>query len=87
MAIAQSKVTAQGQISVPKDVRETLGVGPGSVLQWEQEGDKMVVRRAGRFHSEEIHRALFGGKKPPKHSIEELIDGIRKQVRKRYARH
>ena len=87
MTIAQSKVTTQGQISVPKEVRKKLGVGPGSVLEWEQEGDKMVVRRAGRFYSEEIHHALFGGKKPPKHSIEELIDGIRKQVRKRYARH
>ena len=60
MAVAQSKVTAQGQISVPVDVRRKLGIGPGSVLEWEEEGNQMVVRRAGRFSSEDIHRALFG---------------------------
>lgn len=31
MPIARSKVTAQGQISVPAEVRRKLGVGPGSV--------------------------------------------------------
>src|ERR1035441_9357945 len=30
MAIAHSKLTAQGQISVPVDVRRKLGIGPGS---------------------------------------------------------
>ena len=49
MALAHSKVTAQGQISVPVDVRRKLGIGPGSILEWEEEGGKMVVRRAGRF--------------------------------------
>jgi AbrB family looped-hinge helix DNA binding protein len=65
MTIAQSKLTAQGQISVPMDVRRKLGVGPGSVLEWEQEGDTIVVRRAARFSSADIHDAVFGGRKPP----------------------
>ena len=86
MALAQSKVTAQGQISVPRDVREKLGIGPGSILEWEEDGDKMVVRRAGRFHSEDIHRALFGGVQPKRRSIAKLKEGIREYVRKRYAR-
>jgi bifunctional DNA-binding transcriptional regulator/antitoxin component of YhaV-PrlF toxin-antitoxin module len=29
----------QGQISVPVEIRRKLGVGPGSVLEWEQDGD------------------------------------------------
>ena len=32
--IAHSKVTAQGQISVPAELRKELGIGPGSVLEW-----------------------------------------------------
>src|SRR5580692_5638103 len=40
MAIARSKVTAQGQISVPMDVRRKLGVGPGSVLEWDEDGGR-----------------------------------------------
>ena len=59
MALAQSKVTAQGQISVPVEVRRKLGIGPGSVLEWEEEGNAVVVRKAGRHTSEDIHRAIF----------------------------
>ncbi len=86
MAIAHSKVTSQGQISVPMHVRRKLGIGPGSVLEWEDDGGKIVVRRAGRFSSEEIHRALFGVRTPETRSLEELKEGIRRYSRKRYAR-
>jgi len=86
MAIAHSKVTAQGQISVPMDVRRKLGIGPGSVLEWEEDGERMIVRRAGRFSSSDIHEALFGARKLETHSLRELKDGIRRYVRKRYAR-
>lgn len=84
MAISHSKVTAQGQISVPADVRKKLGVGPGSVLEWDEQDDHVVVRRAGRYTSEDVNRALFpdgGGLRGP-----EVKDAIRKYVRKRHAR-
>jgi antitoxin PrlF len=86
MAIARSKVTAQGQISVPADVRRKLGVGPGSVLEWDQEGDKIVVRRAGTFSSEDIHRAIFAGHQPKKRTVEEMDEGIAEYIRDRHAR-
>ncbi len=88
MAIAHSKLTLQGQVSVPAEVRRKLGVGPGSVLEWDEDGDRIVVRRAGRFSSEEIHRVLFGAGPPPKpKSLGEMREGIRQHVRKRHARH
>jgi AbrB family looped-hinge helix DNA binding protein len=86
MAIAQSKVTAQGQISVPMDVRRKLGIAPGSVLEWEEDGDKMIVRRAGRYSSEDIHRELFGARAPETRSLEVMEEGIRDYIRKRHAR-
>ena len=61
MALAQSKVTAQGQISVPMEVRRKLGIGPGSVLEWDEEGDAVVVRKAGRYTSEDIHERFSPG--------------------------
>ncbi len=85
MAIARSKLTAQGQISVPADVRRKLGVGPGSVLEWEEDGNQIVVRRAGRFNSGDIHRMLFGSHTPEKRSPAEMKEGIRRYIRKRYA--
>jgi AbrB family looped-hinge helix DNA binding protein len=86
MAIAHSKVTAQGQISVPLNVRRKLGIGPGSILEWEESGDEIVVRRAGRFTSEDIHQALFGTQTPKTRTVSELKEGIRNYARKRYAR-
>jgi AbrB family looped-hinge helix DNA binding protein len=59
MPIAYSKLTAQGQISVPAEVRRKLGIGPGSLLEWDAEDEKIVVRRAGRYTSQDVHRALF----------------------------
>jgi len=64
MALAQSKVTAQGQISVPLEVRRKLGIDPGSVLEWDEEGDAVVVRKAGRYTSEDIHQAIFEQRRP-----------------------
>ncbi len=85
MALAHSRLTAQGQISVPAEVRKKRGVGPGSVLEWDEDNGKVIVRRAGRFSSEDIHRALF--RKPPEpKSLDELKDGIRQHVRGRRAR-
>ena len=86
MAIAHSKLTSQGQISVPADVRRKLGVGPGSILEWDEEGGKIVVRRSARFTSEEIHAALFPRKAPTPRTVDEMKEGIRRRVRERYAR-
>ena len=86
MALAHSKVTSQGQISVPAGVRRKLGIGPGSILEWDQEGDKIVVRRSARFTSEDVHRALFPKKAPTPRTVDEMKEGIRRRVRERYAR-
>lgn len=84
MAIAHSKLTAQGQISVPAKVRRKLGIGPGSVLEWDDDGDQVVVRRVGRYTSEDVHRSLFPT--PPKpRTLGELKEGVRRSIRRRRA--
>ena len=85
MALAKSKLTAQGQISVPAEVRRRLGVGPGSVLEWEQDGDRILVRRAGTYTSQELHHAVFDAA-PPRHGLEELKQGRVRYIRKKHAR-
>ena len=86
MPLAQSKVTAQGQTSVPLEVRRKLGIGPGSVLEWDEEGETVIVRRAGRYTSQDVHRALFATP-PQRRTLVELKDGIRQYVQERHARH
>jgi len=85
MAIAYSRLTAQGQISVPKEVRRKLGIGPGAVLEWEEDGERIVVRRAGRYTSEDVHQALFETVPEPR-TLEELKQGIARHVKTRHAR-
>ena len=84
MALAHSKLTAQGQISVPAKVRRKLGIGPGSVLEWDDDGEKVVVRRSGRYTSEDVHRSLFPT--PPKpRTLAEMKEGVRRYVKRRRA--
>jgi len=86
MSLASSKLTAQGQVSVPAEVRRRLGIGPGSVLEWVQEGDHFVVRRVGTYTSEQVHSALFQKKPSAPRTLAELKEGIRTATRKRHAR-
>jgi AbrB family looped-hinge helix DNA binding protein len=81
----QSKVTAQGQISVPAEIRRKLGIGPGSVLEWDEDGERVVVRKVGRFSSQDIRAALFGAQ-PERRSLAELKASIRRHVRDKHAR-
>jgi antitoxin PrlF len=85
MALPQSKVTAQGQISVPAEIRRKLGIGPGSVLEWDQEGEQVVVRKAGRYSSEDIHRAVFA-EPPRRRTLEDLKEAVRRDMRDKHAR-
>ena len=85
MPIAQSKLTAQGQISVPAKIRKKLGLRPGSVMEWDESGGEVVVRRAGQYTSAQVHEALFGAARTPK-SKGDVKAGIRAYIRKRHAR-
>ena len=85
MAHPQSRVTAQGQISVPAEIRRKLGIGPGSVLEWEEDGGKVAVRKVGKYSFDDIHRAIFPVK-PKSHTLEELKEGISSHLRKKHAR-
>lgn len=84
--MARSKITAQGQISVPLEVRRKLGVGPGTILEWSEQGDTVVVRRAATYSSEEVHHAIFPDGKKAARSVEEMDEGIRQHLRAKHAR-
>jgi AbrB family looped-hinge helix DNA binding protein len=83
--IAESRLTRQGQVSIPAEVRRRLGLQPGSVVEWDAEGDEIVVRRAGRYTSQAVHDALFA-LEPDRHTLDELKEGIKRHVRAKHAR-
>lgn len=85
MPSRHSKLTSQGQVSVPAEVRKKLGLAPGSALEWHEEGGHYIVRRAARYTSEDIHRALFA-KLPKARSLSELKGAIRQRIKRKHAR-
>jgi antitoxin PrlF len=84
MSIAQSKVTAQGQISVPAEVRRKLGLGPGSVLEWIEMDGQVVVRRAGRLGWDEVRKTLFPDGPPRARTLDELKEGRQQHARRKH---
>ena len=86
MIIARSRLTSQGQVSVPAEVRRRLGLGPGSVIDWDGDGDEIFVRRAGTYSSAEVSEALFPQGAGAPRSLADLKAGIRAIVKRRHAR-
>ena len=85
MTIARSKITAQGQISVPAKVRQKLGVGPGSILTWSEEEGRIVVGRASAHTSQDVHAALFPDGANKSKSLKDLKGGPARHLRAKHA--
>mgnify|MGYP003395403730 CR=1 FL=1 len=85
MNAPKSRITAQGQISVPADIGAKLGVGPGSTIEWVEEDGKIVVKRAGAYTSEDLHKAAFPNG-PPSGKPADVKKAIGKYIRERHAR-
>jgi AbrB family looped-hinge helix DNA binding protein len=83
MITAKSKLTTRRQLFIPAEVRQRLGVGPGPVLEWDQQDGQVVIRRAGWYTSEEVHRAVFPEGTP--RYAPNVKKAIRKYIRKKHA--
>jgi antitoxin PrlF len=86
MALARSRITSQGQISVPAEVRKKLGVGPGSLLQWDEEEGKVVIRRVGKFSCQDMQAALFPEGPPKPLSAAEIKASIARHLKAKHVR-
>ncbi len=58
MVVATSKVTSQGQISIPAAVRRRLGIRPGAHLVWEQNKQGEMVVRPKRYTLDDLHKII-----------------------------
>jgi antitoxin PrlF len=44
-----SKLSAEGQITIPGDLRKAIGIEPGDILAYELEGDSLKLKRVDPF--------------------------------------
>ena len=84
MVLAHSKVAAQGRITVLAEVRRKLGISAGSVLEWDEHGEMVVVRKVERYSSKDVHHALFPNRRTKKSRIEALDEGIRRYMKTKH---
>ena len=75
------RITSKGQVTIPKAIRQKLGVQPGGNVGFEEEGDKIVLvnteAKAGENAGERLIRRMveFGRKaKRIPMTSEELMD-------------
>jgi AbrB family looped-hinge helix DNA binding protein len=40
------RVTEKGQVTIPKDLRDALGIGPGTEVEFERDNEAIVVRKS-----------------------------------------
>ena len=81
----ESRITSQGRISIPARIRRKLGLAPGSTIEWYERGDEVIVRRATKHASRDIHDALFAAP-PDAHEVGDMDEGIRAFLWRRHAR-
>jgi AbrB family looped-hinge helix DNA binding protein len=58
MLVATSKVTNQGQISVPAEVRKDLGIRAGTELIWDRNENGDYTVRPKRLTLADLHRMV-----------------------------
>ncbi|MGK2958180.1 MAG: AbrB/MazE/SpoVT family DNA-binding domain-containing protein [Acidimicrobiales bacterium] len=55
------RVTEKGQVTIPKELRDALGIGAGTEIEFERKRDTIVVRKVtegptrGRRLAERLH--------------------------------
>ena len=89
----QTKLTSQGQVSIPAAVRHLLGLTPGSTVEWLQDGGNVIVKRAVRSSSADVHAALFPEVKGepavvarPAKTLAQLKQGIAQRMQRKYGK-
>jgi AbrB family looped-hinge helix DNA binding protein len=63
-----TRLTSKGQVTIPKDIRDKLGIGPGSDIGFHEEGGQVLIvaenksqipaKNAGEAHGDYLIRAL-----------------------------
>lgn len=55
------RVTEKGQVTIPKELRDALGIGAGTEVEFERHDDTIVVRKSpGRTRGQGLAERLRG---------------------------
>lgn len=69
-------VTQKGQVTVPKEIRDALGIGPGAEVDFELEEGRAVIRRRVPIEALDRWRGKLRGRLGDE-SVDDLVDSLR----------
>jgi AbrB family looped-hinge helix DNA binding protein len=71
--VMKEKVAARGQVTIPKPLRERLGIRPGTVLEFTEEGGRLIIVKANaQDELDRVYGTLGSGRR-----TDELIEELR----------
>lgn len=68
----RAKVAGRGQVTIPKALRDRLGIRPGTVLEFTEEDGKLVVRKVESLDPVDEAYGRFGRGRCTDEIIKEL---------------
>lgn len=80
MEMSVAKVTSQGQITIPADIRKRLGIRPGSKVVFIQDGERVLMANATIEAFEQMQQAFAGEARRLGLRDEEDVVNLVKQV-------
>jgi bifunctional DNA-binding transcriptional regulator/antitoxin component of YhaV-PrlF toxin-antitoxin module len=84
MSLAQSRITSQGQVSIPVNVMRQFGLAPGEVITWADVDGHLVMEKTGQFSLEDVRKVLKLPKEVRK-TDDEIREGIQARMRAKHA--
>jgi AbrB family looped-hinge helix DNA binding protein len=82
-ALPRTRVSSKGQVIIPKGVRERHGWSAGVELEVDDQGDSVVLRRAGQFRPTKVED-VYGCLKHdgPPISVAAMDEAVQREARK-----
>ena len=77
MIMKISNVTVKGQITIPKEIRDILGIHPGDRVYFESSKDGIIIKKA---YNKKISDILLSAK-PFNNDVNKAIKNIRDEWR------
>lgn len=81
MIVDNAKVMSKGQITLPKEIREQLGIGTGDRVTLICDGDQVVMMNAAVYAMKMLQSGMVGEAVKTGLETEEDIDKLVREVR------
>ena len=80
----ESTITSKGQITIPVDLREALGIKVGDKIRFTRKGDDILIQRKKKYTLEDLMNVVPRSK--IKLTIKQMDEAIAEAVVARYER-